>query len=184
MAYIPPIFHEYNKKNAAVPPNSGSGGDWRVRSDGVALENFHLRPPPPPVASSPRTGRTVPPQILRLGGDGNKFSLICPPQTHDQVGAPGLCEPRLLSDSNLISNNSAAANNTKSSRVWRMARIKYQISASALYPNNTKLPQTGLVGCAAVALGINPIIFDTGDGRLYRRTRPFYRRTLLQCTCN
>ena len=33
-------------------------------------------------------GKNRPPQILRLGGDGSIFSLICPPQTHDQVGAP------------------------------------------------------------------------------------------------
>ena len=29
------------------------------------------------------------PQILRFGMDGEIFSLICPPQPQDQVGAPG-----------------------------------------------------------------------------------------------
>ena len=82
----PPIFHEYNKKMPQSPPIVALGGIWGDGGMMKKFKNFHLHPPPGR-EFFPEKNR--PPQILRLGGDDSIFSLICPPQTHDQVGSPG-----------------------------------------------------------------------------------------------
>ena len=72
-----------------ISPNSGSGGDWGDGGSTESLrENFHLHPPLPPGREFCPERKNRFPQILKLGGDGSIFSLICPPQTPDQVGAP------------------------------------------------------------------------------------------------
>ena len=95
---LPPIYNGKNNKMPQSPPIvavRGTGGDGPTES--------LISPGPPkyheyklhnkmPCALLSTVCRLVqkfhrPPKIPRFGGDGEIFSLICPPQPQNQVGA-------------------------------------------------------------------------------------------------